>query len=73
MEITASQSVIIEINDTIMNNLNRGQCQMIIQYSWPAMHANRYMLQIYFAYCIVDENDSFLGIVRQVQKKYCSP
>ena len=29
MEITASQSVIIEINDTIMNNLNKGQCEMI--------------------------------------------
>jgi len=29
MEITASQSVIIEINDTVMNNLNNGQCEMI--------------------------------------------
>lgn len=53
MEITASQSVIIEINDTIMNNLNTGQCKMIIQYSQPAVHANGFspgiLLHVYVA------------------------
>ena len=63
MEITASQSVIIEINDTIMNNLNKGQCKMIIQYSWPAVHAVQCM-QMALAiilHCIVDETCFFFG------------
>ena len=61
MEITASQSVIIEINDTIMNNLNKGQCKMIIQYSWPALHG--YSHYVAYLCCFVDGSDSVLGIV----------
>ena len=75
MEITASQSVIIEINDTIMNNLNTGQCKMIIQYSCPSAHANGFSRYVTCVCCIalVMKNDFLLGIVSQGEKKYCSP
>lgn len=65
MEITESQSVIIEINDTIINNLNRGQCtcKMILGLQCMQIAINYYQLcqvrqhdvEHYLRYFIVDE------------------
>ena len=76
MEITASQSVIIEINDTIMNNLNTGKCEMIVQYSCqPAVLANGFRHYVTYLCCtaLLIKNDSFFRVACQGQKKSCSP
>lgn len=69
MEITESESVIIEINDTIMNNLNRGQCtcKMILGLQMQ-MAINYYQLCQVALCCLLMKTDSFLGFVFQVQK-----